>query len=338
MNKFIIIAFFVCGFSTAHSQVNLTIQQYDSITNEKNVLVEKNKNLQDSCKKMATNFSKDFKKANDSIANLHKSYQEELKTLVADKEKLSKELYSANKKVSDLQPEKISKERESLQNLVNITKTDNSKLVNKIDSIEKEIVIVSQQCEKKVLQEKENGKHEVLANLVNTYKNKPFDYLVKCSSIESIQRDILLVGDSMKVKLVLNDLLIYLNAKEQLTKKFDAVQIKNTQMQLNKIIQKSDLVNKIKETVEKYQEFNKGLKSMLNEIKEIDNKIPEGEGVGEDTRKTKFNLIYLEISSYIFNYNLNFTDYPYLSDIVLQTIKRKQPNIDADVTDLLNKL
>jgi len=337
MNKLIILAFFVCGFSTAHSQVNLTIQQYDNIKNEQKVLVEKNQNLQDSCRKMATILSQDFKKANDSISNLHKSYKEELKKLGTDKEKLIKELNAANKKVIDLQKSKIITERDSLQILVNKIKTDNSKLVDKINGKEKEIAIVKQQGEQKVLQEKENGKHEALANLVNTYKNKPFDYLIKFSSIESIQRDKLLIGDSVQIKLVLNDLLIYLNAREQLTKKFDAVQIKNTQRQLNQINQKSILIDKIKENVEKYQIFNKGLNEMLNEIIKIDKDF-KGEGMDEETRKTKFNKIISEISSYIFNDNFNFTDYPYLSDIVLEIIKHKQPNTDADISDLLRKL
>jgi hypothetical protein len=49
-------------------------------------------------------------------------------------------------------------------------------------------------------------------------------------------------------------------------------------------------------------------------------------------------IVLSEISVYIFNYDFNFTYYPYLSNIVLEIIKRKQPDADADISDLLNAL
>ena len=45
-----------------------------------------------------------------------------------------------------------------------------------------------------------------------------------------------------------------------------------------------------------------------------------------------------EISYYIFNYDFNFMDYPYLSVVVLEIIKRKAPNPDAKISDLLQQL
>ncbi len=52
---------------------------------------------------------------------------------------------------------------------------------------------------------------------------------------------------------------------------------------------------------------------------------------------SKLNKILSELSKFIFDYNFNFVDYPYFSDIVLDIIKRKQPNPDADIVDLLKK-
>ena len=54
--------------------------------------------------------------------------------------------------------------------------------------------------------------------------------------------------------------------------------------------------------------------------------------------KKKLDKILAEFSFFIFNYEFNFLDYPYLSDIILEIIKRKQPNADADISNLLNKL
>ena len=54
--------------------------------------------------------------------------------------------------------------------------------------------------------------------------------------------------------------------------------------------------------------------------------------------KSKLNKIISELSNFIFVYNFNFIDYPHLSEIVLEIIKRKQPNPDADISDLLKKI
>ncbi len=217
------------------------------------------------------------------------------------------------------------------------TKSDSIALLKtQLSDKDKQIAITKQQGDQKAHKENERGKTEALGNLVDTYK-KPFDDLIESSSKESVQRDKLLVGNNVEVKLVLNDLLIYFNAKELLTKKFDAVQIKNGLTQLNQVKQKSNFLDKLKEKVGNYQIFNDGLKEMLDEIIKIDRNFI-GEGMDEETQKMKFNKIMSNFSTYIFNYDFNLSDYPYLSDIVLEIIKRKKPNADADVSDLLKKI
>ena len=37
-------------------------------------------------------------------------------------------------------------------------------------------------------------------------------------------------------------------------------------------------------------------------------------------------------------YHFNFTDYPYLSELVLETMKRKQKDANSDISDLVEKL
>jgi predicted transcriptional regulator len=139
------------------------------------------------------------------------------------------------------------------------------------------------------------------------------------------------------VKTVLSDLVKYFNAKELLEQKFDAVKIKDAQAKLSQIQQQSELLDKRKEYMENYQTFNDGLKESIEKIIKLD-KSESVLGMDEEIQKQKFNKILAEISSYIFNYDFNFMDYPYLSDIVLEIIKRKQPNADADITNILKKL
>lgn len=337
MKKLIFLVVYFCGFTTAYSQVNLTIQQYDSLKKVQVVLAEKNQYLQDSILNLATRCTQDSKEANDSITNLHKSYKAELRKLVTEKEKLNKELKTANKKAADLQKNKIIIERDSLHYLVNRIKADNLKLNDKLLEKDNEITSVQKHGEQKALLEKENGKREALANIIDVYKTKPFDDLIKFSNKESIMRDLSLVGNNTEIAVILNDLHNYFEAKEQLTKKFDADQIKKTQIKLNQINQKSILLDKLKKDIGNYQKFNDGLKVMLKKLNKIDEEI-QGENMDEETRNIKITQIMSEISSYIFSYDSNFTDYPYLTDIVLEIIKSKQPNTDADVTYLLRKL
>jgi hypothetical protein len=250
------------------------------------------------------------------------------------------------KKIKSLQIE-VSDEKQKVANLdKNKVKDENDKLRRKVDSLntiiseqhqtvldkDKEITAIGQQAQ----QEKERGKQEALANIVNFY-NKPFDDLIKFSTKESVNRDLRLMVNNAEIKQVLIDLQNYFNVKESLSKKFDTSQITNAQTQLNQIKRKSALLDDLKNTVGKYQTINKGLIATINKLVALDNE-ESVTGMSDEIKKEKFYKIMSEISAYIFNYDFNLTDYPYLSNIVLEIIKRKYPKPDADITDLLEKL
>ena len=57
-----------------------------------------------------------------------------------------------------------------------------------------------------------------------------------------------------------------------------------------------------------------------------------------EIQKNKLIMILDEISLFVFNYDFNLNSYPYLSDVVLEIFKRKQPNPDAEISDLMQKL
>ena len=107
--------------------------------------------------------------------------------------------------------------------------------------------------------------------------------------------------------------------------------------QLNQTNKQSVSLDKLKYSVDKYQLFNNGLKETISKLVELDDN-ESVEGMHEDIQKQKFNKIMSHISKYIFDYDFNFIDYPYLSDIVIEIIKRKQPYVDTPITDLLQKL
>lgn len=200
-----------------------------------------------------------------------------------------------------------------------------------------QITAEKQKGEQKEQEKYDAGKNEILAMIANSYKSKSFDELLKSSTKESAQRDLLLFQNQAEIKQILSDIENYFNAKELLDAKLDIVQIKNVQNQLGQIKQKSTVLANLKEIIGNYQTFNDGLKETIGKIKTLDN-AEEVSKLSKEVQKKKFDKILAELSSYIFNYDFNFSDYPYLSDIFLEIIKRKQPNPDADILDLLNKL
>ena len=307
IKRIIIVVLLAWGVSSAYSQDCL-----DKVAKQAVVI--------DSLQKVIKDANNQFNNLMTTTQTTQKALSDTIKSLRSDLSGLEK--YKSQKKYIDTQ---LKTKNDSIALL-------QTQLLNK----DKQIATIEQQGVQKAQQEKERGKRETLTNHVNTYK-KPFNDLIKSSSKESVQRDMQLVGNDAEVKHILNDLQIYFNVKELLTMKFDAVQIKNAQTQIEQIKQESALLDKLKETVGNYQIFNDGLKEMIGKLVALDNRESVA-GMGNEIQKQKFNKIMSEISTYIFNYDFNFIDYPYLSDIVLEIIKRKQPNADADVTDLLKKL
>jgi tetratricopeptide (TPR) repeat protein len=176
----------------------------------------------------------------------------------------------------------------------------------------------------------------VIAGILNKYQTGHFDDLIKSSTKQSVEHDWRLsvkVNDSVS-KPVLSDLRNYFKAKELLEKKFNEKEINAV---LPTLTRQSALSDKLKETLENYRDFTDGLKETIEKIISIDGKETVA-GMGDEIQKEKFNKILAEISLYIFNYDFNFVDYPYLSDILLEIIKRKQPDADANISDLLNKI
>ncbi len=91
----------------------------------------------------------------------------------------------------------------------------------------------------------------------------------------------------------------------------------------------------MKENLEMYKLRNEGLNIAITKIIELDKKFVAND---DYTQNTKLLDILAELSWYFRNYRFNFIDYPYLSNIVLDIMKLKQKNANADISDLLSKL
>lgn len=271
------------------------------------------------------------------VVSTHKNEITQLKGKIEELESKNNNLANKNKdlesRLEKLDKQKIKADRDKLK-----TNLDSlSQLVGELrDSIEKKdkaIETEKKRGEDKSIQEKEKGKQEVLDKIIETY-SKPLDSLIKNSTLEIIERDIVIVGNNPVVQKKFKDLRKYFNAELVLSEKFNEEKIENAKNQLNSIEQ-TELVQKLKKRLDDYTQHNDAMNKTIDKILDIDKKFVAND---EDMQKEKFEYILNELAWYFRNYDFNVTDYPHLTDIVLDIIKRKQRNADADISDLKNKL
>lgn len=318
MKKLIVSTILFWGIVSAYSQSDsLLLKNYE----QKIIEISKLKN--------------DLLMEKQNFAALSDAYKIDTLTLQKQINDLLREVTSEKEKVTDLNKNKIKLERDKLLKTVDSL---NALIVKQNQIIaDKDIQITNEKTNTKITADKakNDGKAEVLASIVNLYKNRPFDDLLKSSTQESVTRDMQLVGNNPEVTPVLNDLQIYFNALKLISEKFDAIQIENAHKQLSQIKRQSKLFDALKEDVEFYKDFNDALKETISTLIDLD-KHYSADGDSE-SQKLKFNKIVTILTDYIYNY-YGYNKYPYLSEIVVEIIKRKQPNADADITDLLKKI
>lgn len=307
MNNLLVLAAILCGVSVAYSQQDC----FDKVAKQAVVIDSLEKTLQ-----LQNDLIKDNLRI---IEETGMTLNDTIKQLRSELSKLKK--FKEEKNTVDAQFKKL---RDSI-----------ALLSFQISDKNAQITDIKQKGDLKAIQEKEKGKLEALASILNTYKGTKFDDLIESSSKESVQRDKQLVGNT-EVKMILDDLERYFNVEELFSRKFEFSLIQSAQNQANQISQQSQLVSELKDKIENLKIFHDGLKEVIEKINNLD-KIESVQGMGEQIQKQKFNKIFSELTSYVFSYDFNFTDYPYLSDIFLEIIKRKQPNADSDISDLLDK-
>ncbi len=306
MKKIIVLALLICGICDAYSQ-----DCYDKVAKQAVVI---------------DSLQKDIIMAKAYNHNITTTYQSILKNLrdtinVLKQDLTNLEKFKSQKKTIDAQLK---------------TKSDSIILLKtQLVTNNKLIETTKQQGDQKAQQEKEQGKLEALANVINSYKNIQFDDLIKSSTKESVQRDMQLVVNYTEVKPILTDLVIYFIAQELLSKKFDSVQIKKTYTLLSQMKRQSKLTDILKDNLTSYQNFNTALKETIGKIVSLDSrKSADGDS---QIQKLKFNEIVTILTDYMYNY-YDYTKYPHLADIFLEIIKRKKLNADDKVVDLLQKL
>lgn len=265
-----------------------------------------------------------------------------LNALEKDTITFKKKILELNKEIADLNKNKLTLENIKLQdqinlltekiNSLNLINEKNSKLINDKDTQIKDVAI----------REKESGKKEIVTSIINSYKNRKFDDLVDISTLETVQRDKQLIGNNSEIFEILEDLETYFNAKELVYQKFDVNYINLNKNKLNQIKRESVLIKSLNEQLDNYNTLSLKLKETIININVFDDKLSKknmvGEGIDKSTRQEKLDKIFSVLLPYIFDYDIKYNDYPYLFDIILDIIKRKQSNTDEEISDLLKKI
>lgn len=321
MKKIIVVILIMFGVSNAYTQDLIKEIQKLTLANDslqKQVI----KPLNDSILKLNSAHSNEIAKLN-----------EQLKALESEKSELNKKIKTLESSVAELNKNKIKVERDNLQAKCDSLIIRVKELENLISAKDKQIAQEKELGQQKSIQEKENGKSEILNLIIQTY-NKPLDELIINTNIKSVERDMSIVGDKSIVQQKLLSLQQYFNSEQVLNEKYSEQRVENALTQL-KSIEQTELVLKLIDKLSKYKLCNDGLKSTIDKILEIDKKFVAND---EYTQKTKLNDVLAEIAWYFRNYRFNLIDYPYLSEIVLEIIKLKQKDANTDIATFKEKL
>ena len=291
------------------------------------------------------NQTKEIENQIKEIDNLSRENVNQSREIDSLKKTISLSNNSENKCADELR--KLKKKNKSNKFKVEI-KDLNNKLKVKNDSIlsfkekckkkQEEIKGITEKSKEDMIDAKEAGKKEVLDQLKNTYLGKEFDDLISSTSIGSINRDKELIENNTEISQLIFDLEIYFISKEILSNKFNSEKTKDAISKLDSLHSKSQQqVENLKNNLENYELMNENLIDAIKKIIERDEK-ETSNGLGSSVIQSKLNKITSILSDYIFQLDFIITDYPYLGEIYLEIIKRKQPNPDTNIMDLLKKL
>jgi hypothetical protein len=246
--------------------------------------------------------------------------------------KQDRDIESQKKQISDLK-EDIEIKKQEHDSIIKIKQTQ---IKNLRSDLQKKI----NEKKEEVEEAKKRVKDQFLDNISLTYlSNNNFDDLINSSNIQTLQRDRDLLGNKLltnkRLKQKFDDLKVYYTSKALLDMPFNETKVKTARQKLSTIKTKSKLIPELNENLEYYLDAYQGFTDCLDAIKSIDLKGMVN-GKGRPIEMIKYNNIVAEISSYIKDYGLTYSNYPYISEILFKIIDKKYRNVDANIQTLLN--
>ena len=176
------------------------------------------------------------------------------------------------------------------------------------------------------------AKNEIYSKIAATYTNRNFENLILISSKSSVDRDSNLLFKNQELKQTFKDLKNYFEAKALLSSAYDAAKVQTALNNLNSINHTSASLDKLKLLLTSYKTNYKGLEDCFERILSLNKNVND---LSDEIRSDKIKDINYEISTYIFGFDINFNDYPYISKVVNNAIVTKHGNTDVNISNLL---
>ena len=176
------------------------------------------------------------------------------------------------------------------------------------------------------------AKNEIYFKIAATYTNIDFENLILISSKASVDRDSNLLIKNQELKQTFKDLKNYFEAKALLSYAYDAAKAQTALNNLNSINHTSASLDKLKLLLTSYKTKYKGLEDCFERILSLNKNVND---LSDEIRSDKIKDINYEISTYIFDFDINFNDYPYISIVINNAIVTKHGNTDVNISNLL---
>ncbi len=242
------------------------------------------------------------------------------------------DLADAKKEIASLGKNSLKSDRDNLLLHVNALIADSIKLRQQLLEKDKQIVAANTDGDKRAQEQYNLGRQNALLQVEFTY-HADFDNLTKSLTQQVVERDFPLITDEA-IKKKMQDLIKFFGAQQFLFEKYNEQKVKSAQMLVSSL-EETELVKQLTVNLRDYKLCTDGLKFTISEIQEVDRKFSANDAY---SKQKKLELIMSKISDFFHNFLFNSVDYPYLSDVILEIMKRKQNNSDAKIDDLLNKL
>lgn len=183
--------------------------------------------------------------------------------------------------------------------------------------------------------------NSAIRKIANFY-TRSFDVLISSSAKESLERDRDFLEKNEKnleddsILTTLNYLIVFFESQNLLAQPHDKSKINSAISKLRESSPDSKNWKNLIKTLENYEKQKDALKLALESIRDIDTKMVANDYA---TRKIKLEeMILPKLSDFIFNYDFNDQDYPFLTATIMEVIKKKRGNPNADISEIIKKL
>jgi hypothetical protein len=300
--------------STFSQETTLPAKKYNKLLNENERLQQVEKDCEE--------HEEVFKNRIDSLSIINQKIYSELERTEAEKEKFQSSL------------EHMTQHNDSMFIANEDCKSMIDRLEIRIQEKTRELGSLSQEKERSEREQYEKGQKSILNTIKRSYDKLSFDDMIRASSEDQIHRDLTLINKG-ELNQKLKNLDIYFAGEEVLTQKFNPRNVQH-QLEMARLIKDSSvLVEELIDKLVNYKLRNDGLKEAIQKIQVVDENFIAN---NEKDKKNKEALILAEISWYLYNYESDFEDYPYLSSIVIEIMKEKHKNPNTNVSKYLQRL